>query len=238
MNDNTQSQNMGGSSSPENVPPVKNWTAQERWVGIFKSPSAAMTSIAEKPNYAEPAFAVLLQVILTAIALGMAMTKIHYTGPYAARLESMVTSMIVGTMILAGFLMFLFWAIRAGLILILCRGDSDWQFKSAAAVTGYALVPTLLISIVTMVIVAIVLPSITLDTSNLEAAQQAMATFSQQTADLKYAITVPFTIGGIVWQAFLGAFGVRAGTKGQRSFAVGFVVFFLVGLIDLLLMFL
>ncbi len=196
-----------------------------------------MANIAGAPNYAEPVFIVFLEIILGSIAVGVSMGKIQLTGPLANMVWSLLSSTIAGSIIFAGVLMFLFWAVRAGIVYFLCQRDSNWQFKSAAAVTGYAMIPALLMTILSLIIMSTVVPTVVINTSNLAAAQQAMADFTAQTQGLKLSMTVPLTLVGNAWGAYLGGHGVKAGTGGKNSFAVGFAVFFLIGFIDLLLIF-
>ncbi len=106
-----------------------------------------MANIAGAPNYAEPVFIVFLEIILGSIAVGVSMGKIQLTGPLANMVWSLLSSTIAGSIIFAGVLMFLFWAVRAGIVYFFCQRDSNWQFKSAAAVTGYAMIPALLMTI-------------------------------------------------------------------------------------------
>ncbi len=221
--------------APSTPPPARGLSALRRWGGIFKAPGITMSDIARAPNYAEPGAIVLLEAILGGIAVGVAMGKMEITGPYAGAVMSRVSAMLAGSVVLAGVLMFLFWAIRAGIILALCRGDSGWQFKSVAAVAGYALIPGLLITVLSLIIMASALPAVVIDTGNLAATEQAVAAFGEQTAALKLSMTVPLTLAGNAWGAYLGGLGVNAGTRGRCSAGGGFAAFFAIGLVDLLL---
>ncbi len=238
MSETKQTDIQPGGAPPEEVLPEKKWSVQQRWAGIFTAPRATMENIARKPVIEEAAFVVLLQVIMGCIALGIAFGKMSFTGTYASSVRSYLTQTIALSIVFTVFLTFLFWAIRAKIILALCKGDSAWDFKSAAAVTGYALIPGILLSVITTIVVAIVVPSVVVDTTSVATAQATLAAYTQQVNALKYSMTVPVTIVSIALQAYLGAHGVKAGTKGACSFGTGFAVFFGIGLIDLLLLFL
>ncbi len=99
------------------------------------------------------------------------------------------------------------------------------------------MIPAFLMTILNLIIISVVLPTVVIDTSSRVTTQQATAAFTAQAEALKMSMTVPLTLVGNAWGAYLGGQGVKAGTRGKTSFAAGFAVFFLIGLIDLLLIF-
>ncbi len=220
------SSSITGSSVPTPMQPVgklrvQEWGFSRRLVGIFRSPKRAMANIAGEPNYTEPVIIIIVQVMLFCIAQSLVLSKILLYWFWMPEL----TSMLFETTVWAGILMFAVWAIRSWIILVLYKQGTGWRFKSAAAVTGYAMIPVLLMNIPGLILISAMSPYV-LSTMSLAAIQQATVT-------MKLIWALPLTLVGNAWQSYLGAHGVKAGTGGRRSFASGFTVFFSLIILEL-----
>ncbi len=228
----------------ESVPPVNTQSlAYERRFSLLQriwkllvSPSEATQDIALAPDYVGPITIVSLEIIVAIIAVWGTMQKFHFVGSsdYISRIWGLVGVIIAVAVVAAGFLMIARWLIKSLIVKYACDSGSGWDFKTAAAVTGYAYLPDLIFGIVGLVVVLYAIPQLTLDISNLEAARQSLANFSAQMSWLKWLYTLPLTIISVAWKSYLGGLGTRFGTKEHCSLSKAFVIFFALGLIGFL----
>ena len=93
--------------------------------------------------------------------------------------------------------------------------------------------PVIVIGVVGLVVTFFLLPLFTVDVTNLDAARSALSNYQTQLNWLKFLVSLPLSLVGLVWQSYVGGLGVHFGTKGKCSTALGFTVFFILGLLGL-----
>lgn len=82
------------------------------------------------------------------------------------------------------------------------------------------------------------LPSLTLNVSNLDAARQQIADFRSQALGIELAVSIPIGLVGMIWKSYLGGLGTKFGTLEHCTLVQGFAVFFILALLGWLISFL
>lgn len=220
---------------PLETPYERRFSTSERLLKILTSPAQAMKDIAETPNYTEPTLIILVQAIFAAISVALVMQKIKIVGaePTLSTVQNILIGVLAFGVIFAGILLFVFWLGKSLLVKVFCNSQSNWDFKTAAATTGYAYMPVIVIGVIGLVVTFFLLPLFTVDVTNLDAARSALSNYQTQLNWLKFLVSLPLSLVGLVWQSYVGGLGVHFGTKGKCSTALGFTVFFILGLLGL-----
>lgn len=215
---------------------VRKYSVPQRLWKALVSPSSAMRDIALSPDYGGPVLILLLQTILSGVALAVAFQKIHVTGPseYVAIFWNFMSGILVLALFLAMGMLVAFWLVKTALVRTLCDNTSQWDFKTVAAVTGYAYIADVTIQLVGLAVTLVLLPEMTANLSDIDAARMALANFTAQTRWIKL-ISLPLGVVGLVWKSYLGGVGTRFGTKNKCSFGTGFAVFLVLGLVGFLI---
>jgi hypothetical protein len=94
-------------------------------------------------------------------------------------------------------------------------------------------VPVIVIGVIGLVVTFFLLPVFTIDVTNLDAARSALSNYQIQLNSLKFLVSLPLSLVGLIWESYVGGLGVRFGTKGKCSLTLGFIVFFILGLLGL-----
>lgn len=225
------------SGAPASVVP-----AYERRFGFFArvyrlvvSPSEAMQDIALAPDYAG-VFAVLFaEFILLGVSFAVVFSKFQLVGPYASEVGSFIATVLVIAGFLAFGLVIVRWLIKSAIVFAAANSGSNWSFKVAAVVTGYAYFADVVVMFVGVFVAWLAIPSLVFDTSSLAAAQQSVASWEADITWLRFVYTLPLTFLGVLWKSYLGGLGSHHGTGKLCSVGKGFAVFFLLGLIGILL---
>jgi hypothetical protein len=89
-----------------------------------------------------------------------------------------------------------------------------------------------------LLVVYPLLPSITLNVSDLDAARQAVANFQAQALWIELAISLPIDFIALIWKSYLGGLGTMFGTDEKCTMRWGFIVFFVLALFGWLISFL
>jgi hypothetical protein len=89
-----------------------------------------------------------------------------------------------------------------------------------------------------LLVVYPLLPSITLNVSDLDAMRQAVANFQAQALWIELAISIPIDFIALLWKSYLGGLGTKFGTDDQCTLRWGFIVFFVLALFGWLISFL
>jgi len=217
------------------TPYERKFSTSERLLKTLTSPAQAMKDIAEAPNYTEPTMIIIIQAILAAVSVTLVMQKIKIIGaePTVSTVQTILTGVLAFAVIFTGVLLFVFWLGKSLLVKIFCNNQSNWDFKTAAATTGYAYVPVITIGVIGLIVTFFLLPTFTIDVTNLDAARSALSDYQAQLNSLKFLVSLPLSLIGLAWQSYVGGLGVHFGTKGKCSFAMGFIVFFILGLLGL-----
>jgi hypothetical protein len=201
------------------------------------SPSEAMEDVALAPEYGG-VFAVLIaEMVLAGVGVALVLQKIQIAGSSASEVNAAVSVILELGLMLAFGLVVVQWLVKSVLVRYLCDSSSDWSFKKAAVVTGYAYFADVVVAFVGLFVAWFFVPSIVIDVSNLNTATQAIADYQAQVSWLRLFYTLPITFFGLLWKSYLGALGSHHGTKKLCSVGKGFVVFFVLGLIGVLISF-
>ncbi|MEM3609189.1 MAG: zinc-ribbon domain-containing protein [Candidatus Bathyarchaeia archaeon] len=216
-------------------PYKRKYSFSQRLLKVLFSPSEGMKDIALAPSYGEVFVVLAFEIILSAAVIAMVFTKIQFVGSLPSFFWSIITFAITIGVIFAFGLIIARWLIKSLIVKAACDSESGWDFKTAASVTGYAYLATVIVSVLGLVVAWFFIPSIVIDITNLEAARQALADFQAQTNWLKFWYTLPTSLFGLVWKSYLGGLGTHFGTKGRCSLGLGFLVFFCLGLVGLLI---
>jgi len=225
---------------PERVPEKRyerEFSLTQRFYKLLTSPSEAMRDIALVPDYEGVVVIIVMELILAVSAIALVFQKIHFVGKHANTIMGFVALGVTLGFILAIGITVVRWLIKSLLVRYACDSGSAWNFKTAASITGYAYLADIIIGLIGMPVSWFLIPSMTVDTTNLQAAIQTMNSYRAQLSWLNLVYTLPFSLFGLLWKSYLGGLGARFGTEEKCSFSTGIVVFFVLGLIGLLISF-
>ena len=229
------------SSVPLPAPPPtyeRKFSLPQRFIKLLTKPSEAMSDIAKAPEYGGFVFIAIAEFILFPAGLFVALQKIQFSGANASLINSMLADILALAVFIAIILFVAKWAIKS--LIVKYGGDSGsgWDFKTAASVTGYAYLADVVIGIIGIIISWYLLPTTRIDTTDLNAAIQTMNSDRAQLNLYKLEITLPLTFIGLLWKSYLGGLGTHYGTEEKCSTRLGFALFFILGLIGMLISFL
>lgn len=210
----------------------------ERLVKLLVSPSEAMEDIAAAPDYMGVFAVIATSTVLSALAIFSILQKFSFTGTHASEVSSFVVSILTLSVFLIPILFVVRWLMKSLIVKYFCDSGSGWGFGTAASATGYAYLPEILVGLVGIVVVWFALPSFTVATSSLEAAQQSISSQMAEISWLRLCFSLPASFVGLAWKSYLGGLGAHFGTKGSCSVKAGFALFFVLGLVGLLLSYL
>ena len=213
-------------------------TLLQRFSKLLTSPSEAMQDIALTPDYFGVAVIIILETVIFGAGVVLVLQKMHFTGPNASTVMSTVASIMMSAVLIAPIFFAIGWLVKSWLVKIGCDNGSSWDFETAASVTGYAYLVDVIIGVLRLFILWLFLPTLSIDTSNLEIATQQIEAFSAQTAWLRLVFTLPASLVGVAWKSYLGGLGAHTGTRKKCSVQQGFAVFVVLGLIGLAITFL
>ena len=91
--------------------------------------------------------------------------------------------------------------------------------------------------IIGMCIAWFLLPTLHLDTTDLEAMRQVFSDYEAQLNWLRLVYALPFSLFGLLWKSYLGGLGAHFGIKEKCSLGMGIAVFFVLSLIGFLISF-
>jgi len=224
---------------PQTMAPAyeRRFSLVRRFYKLLAAPSEAMKDIALAPDYTGFFVIAVLQFLLAAIGVSITMQKIQIVGTYGSRISSMLGSLLAIAVVIALFLIIVKWLVKSLIVRHASDSGSGWSFNTAASVTGYAYVADIVFSILGIAVSWLIVPTFVIDTTNLDTAIQLMNDYRAQINSLKLAFTLPVNLVGLVWKSYLGGLGTHFGTNENCSIRTGFIVFFVLGLISLLISF-
>lgn len=224
--------------SAVSAPPsyVRRFGVVQRLFGMFFMPSQAMRDVGLRPEYGGAIIVLTLQTILLIASISIVMSRFQVTGTYATQVMGILNGMLGVAVIIGILLVFLRWLVKSAIVWKVCDGGSSWSFKSAASVTGYAYIAEIVVGLISIALTALFLPVLHLDVSDLEIARQTLQTYQSQVMTLT-VYRLPVTFVGLVWKSYLGGVGTHYGTEKMFSKAAGISVFFVLGLIGVLVSF-
>jgi hypothetical protein len=222
---------LSAATPPPEPPYERKYGTASRLLRVLVKPAETMKDIALAPDYAGVIVILFCQVVIGIIATAYVLSKIQVTGPYAGAVLGFVTPVIAFAFALSFILTPLKWLLKSAIVWKAADSGSMWGFKSAASVTGYAYIADLVISLIATPLLFLAFPTLVIDTSSLEAARELTASYTAQMAALKISYTLPSLFLALIWKSYLGAVGTKHGTKEMCKLSGAFLLFFLLGLI-------
>lgn len=210
----------------------------QRFYKLLTAPSEAMEDIALSPDYDGILVLLALNSVLVSIALAIALQKIQFSGPHAEAVSNIVSGILAVTVFIAVVMLAAKLAIKSLIVKYACDSGSGWNFKTAVSITGYAYIADVIVGIVGLCLTWFALPTLHLDTTDSAAMQQAVNDYQAHLGWLRFLYTLPLSLFGLFWKSYLGGLGAHFGTKEKCSLITGIALFFVLGLIGLLISFL
>jgi hypothetical protein len=209
----------------------------QRLSKLIINPSEAMKDIALAPEYGGIAVIIAVQSVLLAVGFSLVGQKFQFYGSNAATVSSIFSGILAIAAVLGIFLLVVRWLVKSFLVKLACNSGSQWSFKVAASVTGYAYLADVVVGIIGLCISWFLIPTVSVDTSNLQAATQSLSGYASQIRYIRFVYSLPVSLIAALWKSYLGGLGARSGTKEKCSLTTGFAVFFVLSLIGLLVSF-
>jgi len=209
----------------------------KRFYKLLTAPSGAMEDIALAPDYGGVAIIIVIEVILSILSVVLVFQKIHFTGTHADAIMGYVTLAFTLVCFLSLGVIVVRWLIKSLIVKYACDSGSAWNFKVAASITGYAYIADIIVSVIGGCISWYLMPSITINTTDLQAAIQTMNNYRAQLSWLMLVYSLPVSLIGLIWKSYFGGLGAHFGTGEDCSVGKGVAVFFILGLIGLLISF-
>jgi hypothetical protein len=218
----------------------RKYSVFQRFVKVLVSPSEAMKDIGLAPDYGGPVVLVALRIVIVAVAIGLAFSKIRWIGDAALISQVMgILSGVVTIAVFVGILLYIaFWLVKSYLVKIICSSGSDWSFGTSASVTGYAYLPEIIFGFVGLLVVYWLIPSVTFNVSDLDSTRRALADYQANVFWIRLVFSIPLSLIGMVWKSWLGGLGTKFGTGERSSTVFGFFVFLGLSLLGWLVSFL
>ncbi len=224
--------------APEAPPPYeRKFSTIQRYYKLLTAPSEAMKDIALAPDYTGYFGILALQFVLLLIGLAMAMQKIQFAGTYAVRITSMLSGILAVAVIIASVILVIRWLAKSFIVRYAGDSGSTWSFSTAASVTAYAYIADVIFMIIGIAISWLLVPTFRVDTTDLTLSIQQMNDYKAQVNLLKLTFTLPVSLLGFIWKSYLGGLGTHFGTNEKCSKLTGFIIFFVLSLIGLLISF-
>ena len=216
---------------PPEPPYERKYGTASRLLRVLYSPAETMKDIALAPDYLGVIVILFCQVVTGIIAAAHMLSKIQVTGPYAGAVLAIVSPIFAVAFGLAFIVMPVRWLVKSAIVWKVADSGSVWDFKSATSVTGYAYIADFVVSLIATPLLLLSLPTLVIDTSNLEVLRQLTANYTAQVAALKFSYTLPLLFLALLWKSYLGAVGTKHGTREMCKLSGAFLLFFLLGLI-------
>jgi hypothetical protein len=207
---------------------------------VFKvlfSPSEGMKDVALAPNYGEVFVVLAFEIFLASIIIALVFLKVRFVGSIPSGFWGIMAGVIAFALVFAFGLLVIRWLIKSLIVKAACDTGSGWDFRTAAAITGYAYLAEIVMNLPGLLISWFFIPSMEINIMNAEAARQAIVDFQAQVGLIRFWYSLPISFLGLAWKSYLGGLGTYFGTRGKCSLGLGFAVFFCLGLISLLISF-
>jgi hypothetical protein len=215
----------------------RKFTLTQRFYKLLTSPSEAMRDIAFSPDYEGFFLIFVMEIVLVSVTLWLVFQKIHFVGEHASAIIGSVTGVIFFAVVLGMGIVIAKWLIKSLIVRHACDNGSGWSFKTAASITGYAYFADIVVGIIGICLSWFLIPSFTVDTTDLQVAIQEMNNYMAQLTSLQLLYSLPVSFIGLLWKSYLGGLGASFGTKDKCSLRGGIIIFFVLGLIGLLFSF-
>jgi len=207
----------------------------ERIFRLLVAPKDAMEDISLAPDYLGVVVIISVMTIVSAASILTALGKMQFVGTNAAEITSLLNSSIALTILLVPVVFVIRWLVKSLLVKYACNNGSNWTFAAAASVTGYAYLVGIIVGLIGVFVVAFFIPSVVIDTTDLEVAIAQLDSYQLQIASIQILYTIPISIIELVWKSYLGGLGAHLGTRKMCSFGQGIAIFLALGGIGLIL---
>lgn len=227
-------------SSSEETDEREFYSVFERLYKLVVSPSEAMKDIGHWPEYTGPVVIVVLLAILESVDVSLAYQKIQWAGDpnLISEGQNFLSTVVTIAVLISVVVVIAYWLVKSLLVKALCDGGSGWSFGTAASVTGYAYLADIIFGIIGVLVVFPLLPSLTINVSDMNATETAIANYQIQVLWIRLAVALPLGLIALVWKSYLGGLGTKYGTDEHSSLARGFGVFISLTLLGWLISFL
>lgn len=205
-----------------------------RITGLLTSPQETMEDIGLAPDYGGVIAIFVIWTIISFIGLAISLPKIQFTGPYANIVNSTVAVTAVTAALIVPVVFIIRWLVKSYLIRHLCDSKS-WDFETAASVTGYAYLPNAILSVIGIFVAWLIIPSIVIDTADLELALVQMELFNAQFFWIIVGLNTLISILALFWKSYLGSYGAYYGMHKNYERESAFTMFMVVGGIGFLI---
>jgi len=199
------------------------------WKLLFR-PSEAMRGIAAAPDTGGVVVIMIVQGILWVLSVWEMFIKLNFVGGYVGEMGSLATIFAATALLFPmPVILGLKWAAKSFLVKYGFASGGDWDFKTAASVTGYAYVADVVMTVLNLVAAWFLIPSRVIEVGSQGTALGVMGWWQAETRALKLTVMLPVTIFCLVWKGYLGGLGAHFGTERCCSIIKGTVLFTLLG---------
>jgi hypothetical protein len=206
----------------------------ERITKLLTSPDEAMEDIGLSPDYGGVIGLFVIWTIISIIGIALALPKLQFVGTYGDVVTSGVMSGVVLAVVLSPIIMIVRWLVKSYLVRHMTDSNS-WNFETAAAVTGYAYLPNVLLNIVGILVAWVLIPPIIIDTTNLTTALAQMEAYNVSIMWVSIGLNSILAIVGLIWKSSLGSYGTYYGTHKNIAKDSAFGTFLILGFIGFLI---
>ncbi|TFG04903.1 hypothetical protein EU538_11895 [Candidatus Thorarchaeota archaeon] len=190
-----------------------------------------MDDISSSPDYTGALLVMVLNAIFGIVAVSVLLQKMQFIGPNAGAVRAVEASILSQLLLVTPIVLIGRWLLKSFVVYWICGGAHPWDFKTAAAITGYSYVPTIVLALLSTTVSWFVMPTIIIDTTDMQLAVVRLEYELSQISPYLTILSVVFSLVGVTWKSYLGGIGVYEGTGGRGSELVGFAVFFVLGFI-------
>ncbi len=106
------------------------------------------------------------------------------------------------------------------------------------SITAYAYIADVIVGIISVIVSWLLVPTFRVDITDLTLATQQISNYRAQLNVIRLTFTLPISLLGIVWKSYLGSLGTHFGTEEKCSKLTGFIIFFVLSLIGVVISFL
>jgi len=205
-----------------------------RIVGALVSPSETMEDIADAPDYLGVIAIIVLLIAVGGVSFWVIFQKFVFVGERATLVSSFVGLVLSIAFVFAGFLFVGAWLVESLIVKYACDSGSGWSFKTAASLTGYPWVISVVSGLVSLPVMYFLLPTFTFDISGLPYTLPDFQGYLGELRWFRWAFSMPVSLLFLAWMSYVGAKGVNYGTDGQCSVGKAFAVFFILGFLVVL----
>jgi hypothetical protein len=223
---------------------VLNWESRyermlsrlQRLWNLFFKPSKAMQDIVAAPSFRGVLIIMIVEGVLWVLSTVEMFLKLEFVGGYAGEMGSLATFLAAAVLFFPmPVALGVKWAAKSVLVKYGLASGGDWDFTTAASVTGYAYIADVVMMVSSLVGAWFLFPSRAIEVWNQGTAMGIISGWQNGTRRLRLTTLLPVTIFCLLWKGYLGGLGAHFGTDKHCSILKGTVVFTLLGVLSFLL---